>query len=440
MMAPNVLACVLGLVSMLLLVGAAFVLVESIALSVKTARLVAASALFAMGVLISWSCAHATYLMKPEFEPIAPRAIDLLASGSPASSIVLLLVEAALLAVTMRMLWQTRQGSITPDSVKEAVDALPDGVCFSAEDGTPLLVNAQMDALAHGAFGTAVLDEAALWERLSAGDCLPGYAVERTDARGAGEGTLLVGQGGAWQFSRGRLVVDGAPVVETLAVDVSEEYALAAQLEERNRSIAAVNERMRAYGRDLSRLTREEEILLMKVRVHDEVGRALIALRAYERQEPGRRDRDGLLALWHGVAYLLEGAEGEEEATDDWELLAEAAEAIGVQLGLSGELPRERGARKLVVMVVHECLNNAVRHGDAHRVDVTCSSEGDVVELTVANDGAVPAETPVYGGGLSNLRAILERAGGTLTTSWEPRVAVTARFERGGGRCLRLGS
>ena len=105
---------------------------------------------------------------------------------------------------------------------------------------------------------------------------------------------------------------------------------------------------------------------------------------------------------------------------DSWELLAKAADAIGVDLRLSGELPAEKAERDLAVMVVHECLNNAVRHGDAHRVDVTCSVDDDAVVLTITNDGALPAEPPADGGGLANIRAILERADGTLTAKWDP--------------------
>ena len=96
------------------------------------------------------------------------------------------------------------------------------------------------------------------------------------------------------------------------------------QLEDRNRRLAAVNEHLRAYGRDVARLTREEELLAAKVHVHDEVGRALVALRVYERQDPSERDREGLLLLWRGIEGILQSAQREENPTDDWELLRQA--------------------------------------------------------------------------------------------------------------------
>lgn len=333
----------------------------------------------------------------------------------------------ATMAWTVRYLRAARLGRITPDSVKEAVDALPDGVCFSTINGAPVLVNTQMDALAHNAFGSAIVDERTLWEQLTLGDCSKGYATRYAD-RDAGKALLVGDDGQAWQFSRRPLAFDGGDVAETIAADVTQEHALMAELDERNRQMAEVNERLRAYGRDLVKLTREEEILATRVRVHDEVGRALVALRAYERQDLDQRDRARLLMLWNRVANLLQGAEQPDVVNDDWTLLCEAAAAVDVRLLLTGELPSDAKARTLAVMVVHECLNNAVRHGDAHEVDVTCSVRDGMVELSVTNDGKVPSAPPEEAGGLSDVRASVERVGGILTVQWSPRVTVTAQY------------
>lgn len=430
MTASAILPSVIGCISMILVMWATYLAVESWALSVKRAQRVAMMIILAVSAFFAWTIVHMLNRFDGVQTALTLRFIDWLMDTFPVSSIVLPLVETVLLVAATASIRRTRRSLITPDSVKEAVDALPDGICFSAEDGTPILANELMGELANDVFGVPLDDEHVLWDRLCTGDCLPGYSIERTDTRGGGEGILLVAADGrAWQFSRRNLEVDGVPTIETIAADVAEEYSLVRKLEDRNRHLADVNERLRAYGRNLAQLTREEEILSLKAYVHEEVGRALLALRTYERQDPSQRNREALLGYWHGVAHLLESS-AKEESMDSWELLAKAADAIGVDLRLSGELPAEKAERDLAVMVVHECLNNAVRHGDAHRVDVTCSVDDDAVVLTITNDGALPAEPPADGGGLANIRAILERADGTLTAKWDPQVAVTARFGR----------
>ena len=416
---------VLGFVSLVLLVVATYVLVETWMLGLGRVRVYSAGA-FAASLLLMWAIDFACYQVTNPSMLVGPPTyvLSVLPVGLYVVLLVVLIIVIARLAMLLR---NERMARITPDSVKEAIDALPDGVSFSSVDGSPVLVNIRMDALAHDAFGTSLKNERTLWGRLCCGACNQDYAVEDVDSE-AGRALLVATDGRSWQFSRRALAIDGVELTETIAADVTEEHALLMQLDERNRQMAEVNERLRAYGRDLVQLTREEEALAMKVRVHNEVGRAMVALRAYERQSPDQRDREQLLALWHRVTHLLEDVGQTEMIVDDWELLCKAAAAVDVRLTIEGKLPDGLAARKVAVMVVHECLNNAVRHGDAHEVNVTCVERDGMTELTVTNDGNMPAVPPEETGGLSNIRASVERVGGMLAVQWSPQVMVTARY------------
>mgnify|MGYP002627262143 CR=1 FL=1 len=115
-------------------------------------------------------------------------------------------------------------------------------------------------------------------------------------------------------------------------------------------------------------------------------------------------------------------------SSDLWVLLAEAARAIDVRLELVGELPHEDELRRLAVMVAHECLNNAVRRGDARVVRVESLVRDGAYELVVTNDGRLPEGPVRESGGLANIRAAVERSGGTLEVTWAPEVRVVARL------------
>ena len=438
---PMPLLCLMGAMGLLLTGCAVFILVEGCILHVGTRRTVT----FALQAIAVEELTRACVIVLRRCAQGWPgQGLSMMLMRLPTLMTVALFVLLgwAVLGAFVR-LRALRLDHITPDSVKEALDALPDGVCYSTTDGAPILVNARMDMLAHDAFGSPVKDEADLWRQLVDGDCRSGYKVELGSPHEAGPAgraqsgqgmdvrpILLAPDGEAWQFSRSAITVNGRRVVETIAANVTEEHALLLQLEDRNQRLERVNEQLRAYGRDVARLTREEELLAAKVRVHDEVGRALVALRVYERREPSQRDREGLLRLWRGIEGLLLSASKEEASTDDWELLLQAAKAIDVRLELEGELPCGR-ERALVIALVHECLNNAVRHGEAHRVTVRTSHKDDAWRIDVINDGKAP-EAPVgRWGGLANIRTAVERSGGTLEVQWTPCVTVTARLAQG---------
>lgn len=426
---PVVVAGGLGVVALGELLLSIYVVVETCILGLERRRIVRSAADVLAETILCVCLAQACHLEDREFMHTALLELFL---RLPLMLVVLLLLVLGGVGVRLAIsLNAVRANRITPDSVKEALDALPDGVCFSRLDGRPLLVNALMDELGHDALGSAVSDERDMWRRLSQSACQPGYTVESLGAQGQGGLLLVTPEGRAWEFDRRPLALEGETVIETVATDVTEERALALELEQRNDHLARVNQRLRSYGGDLIRLTREEEVLAAKVRVHDELGHALVALRAYERQPLDERDRAALLARWQGLTGLLYTTSPDEgrERVDAWGQLMAASRAIDVRVELEGTLPADPQLRDLAVAVVHECLNNAVRHAGAHELRVTITNEDDATCLCVTNDGAPPQAPVVPTGGLANLAALIERSGGSMETRWDPRFAVVAHLK-----------
>lgn len=417
----------LGLLTLLAIIGAVYALVELYALRRGRVRMLFAGLMLAGLIGLAWSLILVSRSWKVRGWTSVGLAVLVSRTPPRVLTALLVLVGAAELALVAHFR-AIRRSRLTPDSVKEALDALPDGVCFSRVDGFPLLINAQMERLSHDVLGASVGDVRTLWKGLTerAGQGAPGLVREEVTRKDAA--LLVAPDGRAWQLRQRTLELAQGKVIETLASDVTEEYALAVELTRRNERLEEVNKRLRSYGRDLTRLTREEEVLAAKARVHAETGQALVALRAYERHDPSQRDRKALLAYWHALTQLLQTAAAEEGRQDAWELLAQAAEAVDVRLTLEGALPADEGARALVVGVARECLTNAVRHADAHELRVRIVSGERGTELTVTNDGAPPAGVASETGGLANVRRAIERSGGTMDVRWAPRFAVVARL------------
>ncbi|MYQ69101.1 hypothetical protein GTY92_37830 [Streptomyces sp. SID4950] len=98
-----------------------------------------------------------------------------------------------------------------------------------------------------------------------------------------------------------------------------------------------------------------------------------------------------------------------------------------VELDLA--LPARRLPERLEVAayyVVSECLTNAVKHAHARVVTVDAHARGDVLELTVRDDGAGGAE-PGRGSGLIGLVDRVEAIGGRLDLRSPPGQGTTLR-------------
>lgn len=321
-----------------------------------------------------------------------------------------------------------RKDMLAPDAIREALDALPDGICFYAEDGQPLLVNEQMHKLGGELTGAEIMNGKTFFESLKSREIGEETGVIRKEP-----GVVVrTGDGKVWNFHRNELKAGGRKIKEITAYDVTKQDELCRELDERNQTLGCVNERLRKYSREIEKITREKEILNAKVRVHDDVGRSLLAFRAYLAQPQEKRDREQLLLLWHHtIAVMMNEAVSPESGNSDWELLLEAAKAVDVMLIRDGELPKDKENRAVLISAVHECLTNVVKHADGSRLYIRIWKEGEKLLAEFTNDGRRPLEEIKEKGGLADLRHMVESAGGSMAIQSIPRFVLQVALPKG---------
>ena len=318
----------------------------------------------------------------------------------------------------LRRFLKNKQNSLlSPYSIQESLDALPDGVCFSAEDGLPLLTNRKMNDLSLLLFGEILWNEKSNWNRLQKGELTGKVKLLQNSPHNL----LELEDGTVWIFHRHFFGLDGETFTETVAYEITETYRLHQELEKRTDVLAGINQRLRRYSKDLERYAREKELLAAKIQVHDDVGRSLLAFRTYVNQPPEKRNREELLQLWKRNIALLKHEAEEKTETDDFTLLKKAAEAVSVRIELEGELPPGGSVRKAVMDLIHECVNNTVRHADGHILSVHCERKEKGFSLCLQNDGRQPETEVRERGGLANIRRNVEMLGGTMQITSFPR-------------------
>lgn len=309
-------------------------------------------------------------------------------------TVLLMSVMAVLEIILYAVMRKKKKEKLTPGAIKESLDALPDGICFFSEDGQPLLVNMQMNRMSAELFQTEILNAELFWQHLKE------KREENVD------GLIHTGDGKVWDFRRDILKVGRMKIHEMVACDVTKQWHLSRELEERNQSLKQVNERLHQYNREIERITAEDEILAAKRQVHDDVGRSLLAFRSYLEQPGTKRERENLLFLWRYTIAVMR-----HEA-----------------------MPEKEKERAILIAALHECLTNTVKHANGSKLYLSVRTGGQGVEAELQNDGTPPQGLIEENGGLKDLRHTVETAGGQMTIESTPRFVLHIELPKGEDR------
>lgn len=300
-----------------------------------------------------------------------------------------------------------RTRTIGKNSIKESMDNLPDGLCFSKLDGTPLLVNGQMQMISYEVFGKHLINDLTCARLAREGKVSKKSKILQTNP-------LVIGlEGKVWLFQ----IIENKEEKyrETIAYDITKEWDVLRKIKNKNQEIKYMNERLKEYQMAALEYTRQKEILRSKIEIHDKMGQALIYFRHYlDKDDKTMDERKRLVQLWNESLVVLDEKEDEEVKDAGWKKLLETAESIGVEIHLKGDLPKSERDMKTLISIVHEALNNAIRHAEAKNVWIDISEDSTRINLSIKNDGHAPSAEIKEKGGLKNIRARLEIYGGTM--------------------------
>lgn len=313
--------------------------------------------------------------------------------------------------------------TINHRSIKESFDNLPTGVCFFNEAGLPVLCNHAMQRFSFAVCGEDVQFITDLEH------CLAEDFTPTTDAKKDGL-VFVLPDGRAWHLEKRTFTNEsGNHYTQFIATDVTELHGNRVELQEENAQLRRVQADLQRLSANIVAATREEEILNAKMRVHDEMGRCLVAAQKYLRDdlEP---IPDTLATAWRRAVSMIKYSNETEE--DDMLLqIRKTCEYVKLRYLQTGELPWQEDAAYLLTCAVRECVTNAVRYAEATELYVTFTAGENDATVTVTNNGLIPEGEIVEGGGLSTLRRKVERAGGRMTVQSRPRFKLTVTVPKG---------
>ena len=311
-----------------------------------------------------------------------------------------------------------KRNILSLSSYQDAYDAMPLGVCFYDEDGTLLLTNVFLLDFSDHYMDYYLMNAKEFIKRLEegrwAGRSIPfegGKAYLRNDGK-------------VFVLSFSTHLMNGSKINELTLSDVTELYNLTAETKASNEELKRNNERLRKIGKEIASLKKEEENLLAKKKIHDDLGGLLLYAKSCLDKDLSEEEKEALLVYLEKEAKEAVSLEKKEIGEGLFDELRKAGEDIGVKVTFIGdEVPLSE--EKFVYEAALECLLNAYRHGKAKHLEVNyIQKEGGHV-LIISNDGSVIGGKVKEGSGLGSLHSLVENRGGIMKIESSPKFTVT---------------
>lgn len=430
-----------GIVQMLLVTASAWMFVMACSLRLSKKILAFTFLFLSVQILFLQAVSDVTVVMTTGKKGTLLARV---AGHGPAGLVLSILAVSVLTGIFQWLfLYKKSRDMITTRSIKESIDLLPDGVCFSTDRGMPILMNSRMRQLCTEFTGEGLMDTEKFWRDLRNGNVRKGIRPLKQR-----EAAFIDTNGQVWDFRRSRLSYGGEKVTEISAVNITTQYHLHKELVARYERLNDVNSRLHHFSEEVEKVTREKEILAAKIKLHDEIGRSLLILRSYltetpeksaQTETPGKsaqtenRDRSRLLPLWQYIVTSMQEGTILKEREDSLLLLKKEAADFNVDIFLEGLLPANPSVRNVIFAAVRECAGNTAKHARGDRLFITIHDTEDNTEVFITNNGNAPGGSIHETGGLKNLRKMVEERGGSMQIKSSPVFVLHLCFpERGG--------
>lgn len=323
------------------------------------------------------------------------------------------------------VLIRNRKNTISKRSIKEAFDDLPCGICFYEASGVTRLVNSKRNDFSIRITGEYLLNGKKFISILTDEN------IKRNSLSHQEEEEYIISlDDHVYSFRRREHQLSDKSLYEIIATDITRKHQLSRELNKKNKELSSFNKRMREYGETIEELTIEKETLSAKRNIHDKLGKLLILSRQSLDKDRTEEEKEVLLSTWKNTLIAFESMK-ENESNDTYDELFKAAKDIGISIIFCGRRPESRKGKKIAAKAIIECMTNTIKHAKGNEVYVSFKERNRFIEIQITNNGEQPKEEIKEGGGLSSLRLLIEREGGSMKIISFPRFEMNITIEKG---------
>lgn len=308
------------------------------------------------------------------------------------------------------------KNSLSPNSIREAIDDLQMGICFADPFGRIVLINKKMQELAGELF-----------------EYCPQMLNEMTEALQAPKhGTLIsdncicTQNGVIYRFRLYEHTVDGQTGWKQITVyDITRLYDVVEQLRLENQKLKKINRKLLKMYDRMNDAIYEKEFLELKIYVHDTIGRSIITVRDIMQND--KETEQKIQELKEAVGVLSGRRSTFAEMFDETK---QNAAKMGVTIKTKGDIPADPAIENLLTATTRECVTNCLKHANGNELTVTIDKEIFFYRITITNNGKKPKGKIIEGSGLSSLRHCVEANGGEMTLFHFPAFRLVLKLPR----------
>ena len=339
---------------------------------------------------------------------IAPKPSPQVPIGVLFPLLLIFIIGNLIISIRLQRWKKTR---VTVFSLKEGADKLPSGICLYYDDGRIVMINTRMSGLYSELTGNLAYNGNEIWSDLKNG------FINDAEVEYQSEGNLIIRMysGEVWSFEKKGITTSENFAWQIVAVDVTDSYGIYRNIQEKAKKLQQVNDKLQDYSHIVEDMTREEEILRVKIKIHDELGKMLLSTKYFIENDMSGIDAEQLLDMWKRNINLIR-ADAELESDENYlKILTYAAETIGVKINWNGEITDcDIDATRILIQAGKESLTNIVRHADGNELFINVIELPEQWNFEFYNNGKQPEAPITEGGGLSGLRKNVEAAGGCM--------------------------
>lgn len=301
------------------------------------------------------------------------------------------------------------KANITPASIKEAIDNLPVGICCYEPNGQVMMKNNIMENLCLAYTGEVLLNAVSFRGALYAND-------DYTEK----ENIVVLNNGEVFSISDDKFS-DEEPALRVMtATDITEQYKNTRRLKEQREVVIKLNKELSDYGKQIVSAITDREVLNAKVKLHDELGANLLAIKRFILNGGTTEERIAIEnILRNNLQYLKNETNVKEK--DEYTVILDTAAKLDMKVEVIGELTETEPQRHVIVTGIHECLTNTIRHAGGDKLTVILEEDANMLIAKFTNNGKAPESEIKERGGLALLRALIEECGGTMQIVSNPQ-------------------
>ncbi|MBR2598973.1 MAG: hypothetical protein IKE09_10595 [Clostridiales bacterium] len=311
-----------------------------------------------------------------------------------------------------------RTDNVTPDSIQQAIDALPDGISISSKDGIVRLSNLKINTLSRALTGKVLTNAELFWD-----------AVIKNGKEQGGSFLVDLPDNEVWLFTKEDLRTDDADYDQITSMNVTERYKIIRELEEKHGHLQDIRRRMKEVSDLSGDMFIAQEEADARAALHNQLGQVLLMGRYYINHQDITDPKMVYAATRQMNQFLLGEAKEPYQGEEDSIIQAVSmAGSIGIKVIMNGPAPENNDVRKILSKAITECAANTIKHAEGNTITVNMSADNGRTLISITNNGKPPKGEITESGGLLSLRRDVENLGGSVQIESEPEFNLIMRF------------